>query len=407
MTQRWKTFLSLAMLASLVLPMVWQILSKALPKGVASWEIAEWLISYDAGLIRRGLSGQLIETISLGTGVAPSVIAVLLSLLIFLLLVGLVLRLFRESIPVYVLFSPLLLGAPVFSNFLIRKDTFTVLAFAVSFLMLASARPLLLRMLVANALSIVAILFHEAYVFAALPLLILHVSKGGGLIVRLKQGVPFFLPAIATAGLVLFQKGTAAQAVQITERWNEVYRAVAPAYCCYDSPPTAIDAIGWSFQRGLGAAANILDDFSGPFYIPLMWVLTLLLAGLAIAFFKRETREGSRQVFLNFFLMQTVFVSPLFVLGLDTGRWIFMISATSFVAVSAWERRGSGIAPWMPFRELVRYVRCLPQRILPIHGLLFFILAVPGCCWSMRIYALRTPLGANYSALKSLLAYVF
>ena len=111
----------------LMLPTVFQLNYLYSPGGLNTWGITEWLISYDGGFVRRGISGQVLKSVSEFSGVSPSVLVVLFSVIAWVILTILLLKISNGKIKRYFLFSPLLLGMPIYSNFLIRKDIFQLL----------------------------------------------------------------------------------------------------------------------------------------------------------------------------------------------------------------------------------------------------------------------------------------
>ena len=54
---------------------------------INSWQITEWLISYDGGFVRRGIGGEIVKILSSTFGLSPSLIIIILSVISWLSLI--------------------------------------------------------------------------------------------------------------------------------------------------------------------------------------------------------------------------------------------------------------------------------------------------------------------------------
>ena len=91
-------------------------------KSLNSWNASEWLISYSGGFVRRGLGGEIIYNISSYLLISPAKIIVLFSIFSYLLLCLILVKISKNIIPTFIILSPVMLGMPIYSDFLIRKD---------------------------------------------------------------------------------------------------------------------------------------------------------------------------------------------------------------------------------------------------------------------------------------------
>ena len=101
---------------------------------VNSWQITEWLISYNGGFVRRGVGGEIVKLLSFNFELAPPLIIILLSVISWFGLVFFILKISRGIIPSYIVLSPVFLGMPIYSDFLVRKDVLGVLILALALL---------------------------------------------------------------------------------------------------------------------------------------------------------------------------------------------------------------------------------------------------------------------------------
>ena len=90
--------------------------------GHNSWQMTEWLINYAGGFIRRGLPGQLIYLASPILNIPGNLIVIAISLIAFFALAWVLIYRSAGRLSLTVICSPLLLGAIVYDEFIIRKD---------------------------------------------------------------------------------------------------------------------------------------------------------------------------------------------------------------------------------------------------------------------------------------------
>ena len=387
-------------MALCIVPVTSQLFQATRPVFMPSWGITEWLISYDAGFVRRGLTGEIVEAIAVGLRVAPSFVIAMLSAIIFAAALGIAIRVARGKLPLWLLLSPLAFGMPMAAGFIVRKDLLVVVLFAACLAGLHRLDRPWARIALVNAVSIVGVLSHEIYIFAALPLLALSMFPAQAPVRRIVFGGLSLVPSAAAAFAMVIYKGTAQQGLALTAHWNAVLERVAPSWCCYTKPESEFDALGWSVDDLWAQSVRVLHQLDGIFWAPLMWLITLAFVGLMLALFFRPRRAGGKQALLAIFAVQTASFLPMFLSAVDFGRWTFLISATSLIAASMWDDAETEPAPlfagWMPkLPDLEGSRRWLAPAIL-----LGF--AVPACCWSTNSYLLTTLIGRNVDSLGKL-----
>lgn len=93
----------------------------SLPVGANTWQVSEWLINYQGGFVRRGLTGDILFFCSQIMSIPPQILAVFISLVAYVFVLHTTLRspILQNNVLV---FSPLALGSAVYSEYLIRKD---------------------------------------------------------------------------------------------------------------------------------------------------------------------------------------------------------------------------------------------------------------------------------------------
>ncbi|MDC1356964.1 hypothetical protein N8310_05205 [Pseudomonadota bacterium] len=375
-----------------IFPLIYNILHYWEISALNSWQASEWLISYSGGFVRRGFGGEIIFLISNLFSISPSIPIVVISFFSYLLLVVILIKITRNIIPLYILFSPILLGMPVYNNFLIRKDILGVLFLIIS-LLLMKRNLNISTLIIINIISILAILNHEAFIFFGLPIIMLTFN----LLEKQKIWHPFILiklsPTLLVCILVIFFHGNQDISMKIFQTWNSwIYDKFS--YCCMLKKDYAIDALATSIQGPMGLSKSVLYHWAGwILYVPLVWLISLCVSALILG--QLALNDNSiRYTFYILFLIQTIFVFPLFVIGWDFGRWIFFILISSISWVSIFQDTLTKPYQTTNF-NFQKFTFTIRRRNRIAIFLLFF--SIPSCCWTLQSYIKNTPFFSNYN----------
>ena len=359
--------------------------------------------------MRRGLPGSVIHGIATSWGLHPVWLIWLASLVSYLIFGGLLWRFCKGKIDAAILLSPMILLGPIIGNFLIRKDVLAVTLYGLCLLVIQISQIKHWRayscILPVNLLSILAILSHESYGFWGLPSLALILSfwrQGSASFnfILLRRSFFMLFPAVVAFLLCLAFKGSSNHALMIHESWQSLSRLLPSNGALSASNPVgAIDAIGWSTRQGLGLSYSTLKNFSFIIWIPAAWLLTIFISiVLFIGNGDRQAQAIKRQVVLFQFLM----VSPLFILGWDFGRWIFLWLASSALLygfISSFP--GESLEPLQSSASGGMLEKIAPGLSLNgNHRLALLLLGIPGCCWSVSGFIFSTPLMYGFASLR-------
>jgi len=331
------SILFVALSGTLVFLMIRQVL-RGYDKG--SWQITEWLINYQGGFVRRGLTGELIFLAHKYFNLDPYLLIVASCAIFLAVLFVVFIILFRKKgLPIFIIPFVFFLGNPIINDFWARKDVFGVLVFSLAvYLTTIKSR---WRYLLINFTLVFGILTHESIGFFSLPVIFLltfsdlrsrYPRKNKTLIFSFLTVIPALIAFLST----LYFKGSALISQKI---WNSWQGIGFPLDSGSIIPVAAIDALSWSLGRGLGVTRSLLSNFNGGIYAPLAWLLIILAIYLILTnlhCFKMK-RIGSKEKGAEMkdnlpmiLLFQLLCVSPLFILGWDYGRWVFIWVASSF-----------------------------------------------------------------------------
>jgi hypothetical protein len=294
----------------------------------------------------------------------------------------------------------ILLG-PILGNYFIRKDVLIMALYGLCLLSIANykkaSRGELLYFASVNILSIFAVLSHESYGFWALPSLVLVLSfllSTSGRIgwSSLAKGVLALAPSIVAFGLCIVFKGSGVNALQIHRSWQGVAHLLASTGSLADPAPTgAVNAIGWTTAEGLRLSYSTLSDFSFLIWVPAAWMLTIYVC---INLFIGKSGERDASLKRVIVLFQLLIISPLFVLGWDFGRWIFMWIASSALLYGFASQHLDGylISMSISSRSEKALQNSFPGIVLNGKKNYFLLLlGIPGCCWTIGRFLSATP----------------
>jgi len=363
--------------------------------GRDNWGITEWLINYSGGFVRRGLPGSILQYISELISVKSNILAILISLIIYACVVFWFVKIAKEKFSCMTIFSPILLGAPLLGNFLIRKDLLGI-AFLIGCLLVEKRLlPLFFKSVIINILAISSIFSHEAFFFYAVPLLILF--RAFHRKIGLSRAALSYSPTLLAFFLIIIFKGDSDIAFAINQSLSELWTDIDPKDCCVETPSAAIDALQWSTSQGLSLSLSVLSEFSFGIYTPVAWLTTMYVCYVYLirmlnvgnSSIDIEIREKSKLTIIIIFQFMMVF--PLFILGWDFGRWIFLWAISSIIFYLL------KLDLFYFFGESVKKIVVniinkskLPYSVKEWHFLFF---GVPGCCWSVYGYIISTPVG--------------
>ncbi len=394
---------ALAILIGLLLWSLASQLIEAFSWGHASFQLTEWLINYAGGFVRRGLPGAVIWMIANPTGIQANHMAIFSGFLCYILLTIYLLRRATPTFPAILILSCIVIGFPAYQDSIVRKDCLGLL-FLIG--ILSVDRSHLSRttvILIINLLAGVAILSHETFVFYALAAFILFNQRN-----REKRTVGeialqslSLLPAAGCFLLTVIYHGTPEQANAVNQSWLPLWRLTDPGNPGLETPSAAIYALGWTSEQGLSLSLYMLT--SG-FYQPMAWAMVFVIAfGLVILFTGRDNMNSDsvnldvKIKFTAILVGQWILISPLFLLGVDYGRWLFLWVASSIIFYINERRAPRGLEVLV---ESVFVKAKLPQlfKRLPARDWYLLLFGVP-VCWNLHSFLFASPISRHLETI--------
>lgn len=380
---------SLALMSCLLVCAIVSQLCSAFSWGHTSYQMTDWLTNYAGGFVRRGLPGTLFGKLSDMTGIQANHLAIWLSLICYLLLVAWFLKHSTRTFPAILILSCVVMGFPAYQDTMVRKDCLGLLLL-LGCLKTQDARiPRAFSIGLLNFIGVVAILCHEAFIFYALPALVVFGSTVP-LRAMFRRSLEL-LPAVVVFLLTAKYHGTPEIATAVHESWLPLWHVIEPA-TREMSPGASIRALGWSSGEGMYLSWYMLT--SG-IYQPAAWAVVFAISFLLVLLFSARDidpalRMQAKVRITALLAAQLAFISPLFLLGVDWGRWLFFWIA-SVIMLHTLERRAPA---WLEtavagvFRR-TRVVTVLER--VPAKDWILLLFGVP-VIWSAQNFLFAGPL---------------
>jgi hypothetical protein len=277
------------------------------------------------------LPGEILWQLNDRWGVDPYLAVVSLTLAVYVVVIGYAIRAaWVGRLPWAFVPASMALGFPVFGQDWLRKDVLLLVLFALA-LRLVFVRSAVARIVGLNAVVIIAVLSHEAFLFFALPAIVWIGLRHRG-IRSLMELAPSWIAAFA----VLFFHGSSELAQRVWTSWAGITftgtnLAQGPANSA--SPLAAVESLGWSATRGWEITKGALAATTHGVPVVLVWaviiplvlVTTIAILGTHFVAALASPDEGlDRLSFLALAAAQFLVTVPLYIAGVDWGRWLFL-----------------------------------------------------------------------------------
>ena len=300
------------------------------------------------------------------------------------------------------LLSPIVSLAPLLGNYLVRKDVSGIVAYAICTNLIIKNNKFP-NFLLVNLISCLSILNHESYVFYSVPsLLLLHFASSQNKLEsknnfsKIFKAIIFILPTVIVALIVFYFKGNYLIAFKINESWLNLATIIPiKEFPNSFNPSGAIGSLSWTLGQGISLPLSTITSFEGGgwIWIPAIWMLTIFICG---QIFIGDKNKLNRELKVSVLLLQFTFISPLFLLGWDFGRWIFLwISSSIFLTIALIRIKA------INKNDLSNLDKIFPNTITKLFGgfelcglkkFLYLLLSIPHCCWSIENYLKTLPI---------------
>lgn len=307
-----------------------------------SWYITEFLVNYQGGFVRRGIFGEILFYLHCQFGLNVYNAIMSFCVLSYIVLIAFITKNFlKKGFPILLLPLCFFLGNPIVTFCVIRKDIFLLLILILLIFFSLNKKKSSLFWL--NLFFIFGILNHEAMGFYSFPILFLILKEKYSSDIKKTpyckstlHALCSLLPSLIIFFLVLYHKGSEEIAHKIWSSWSQIEFP----YSNNDitALPTTIEGLTFSLKEGLLLTSGAIG-LNMRIYQFFIWILVIVAIYYLLTNLKKITVKILNQVpsvnlrretISNVVFLSLLSVSPLFILGGDYYRWIFMWVTISF-----------------------------------------------------------------------------
>lgn len=344
---------------------------------------SEFLINYQGGYLRRGLTGEILLIIERATGLSPLLLIDLICVASYLLVCGFFLRQFhRRGLCWWLIFSPFFCG--YFFDF-IRKDYLLAACLLLILYLIRNTRGGHLKVIAVGVIGLLTLMIHEAFLFWGFPMVILLLFHRKGY--RIDAAIlTLFLLAIFL--IQCYFKGDASYIQPIVESWHPRYSQDLTI-----NEPGAIGAIGWEAKDTFLIHLQInffCPSFKGStilFRILFLILIYYFLTNFNYLFSPSKFGRHSRNALSYTYIFSFICMLPMFtILSCDFGRNYTYLTYASFGSYLLFgtERIASLFPDWYK-RSVDSFNTWLFKFIPPSRGLM----------WLLLLFVAITPVGCS------------
>ncbi len=307
-----------------------------------SWNITEWLINYQGGFVRRGLTGEILFYCANNFNINIQWVIKISCFIFFAIVSVFFTKTFvKKGYSLYILPLCFFLGTHVANGmFWHKRDHLMIIFFIATLWSFAHLRSKWIKYSVINVLMIIALLIHEAFAILTFPFLYLLIANEYVANRKLiYSAMPFalILPSICVLIITMIYHGNLETAQLIWNSWVPVAH-LNPAVVT-EMSHGALSSIGWTsasaFKYHLKTNFLSVDErvVSAVYWIFIMPIMYYISSNALYVFRKNAEvfTEKDKTILSSILIFQMLVILPIFtLLSCDLGRVLFYCTVTSF-----------------------------------------------------------------------------
>lgn len=324
------------------------------------FSFGDWLINYEGGFVRRGLTGEILLNIYNYTNIDLCVLTHIISIVSTLILITFTTILFvRKKLSLTILPTVIMMGTFAINEITsFRRDALMLLIIFITLYLYSKYNSVKSSKwayyLLFNLTGVLLILTHEASFFCFVPYIFIHslfANSKDGIITKGIKGLGCTIPIIIAMCLVCHFKGNEETANSI---WNSYQDYFCDAFDQRLPLGKATEALTWdsieTFKFHLGT--NYLMPIHSKIPIPkffawaVIYMLTFYLCANVnrIKLFGYEKEEDNYTHLTESLIIQFISLLPMFtILSCDLGRIVLYWTVTSFFIYALFDKETRNI----------------------------------------------------------------
>lgn len=346
------------------------------------FQYGDWLINYQGGFVRRGFSGEIIFQLAKITHLNPGFIVFMCHFILYGVILFYsyrLLKLQKSVLPfIFLIFSPFIFNFPIYDRgggF--RKEIMYLALLCILAYKAKTTTPDAFRKNFLGALLIYPflVLSHESLICFLPYLFAVYFLKLGHIQVDKHKDLQIILLAAALS-LIAFGWIIVGGRVITQEQIQKIYTSLnLLKYPIYSPNWGSIFTLTFNFSTELKTVLRIIKESHYFWYS-----IVILLAAVAyLPLRKRIKIMVSQKKILFCILLSVCFSLPLFIIGLDWGRWLYIHFFSSFILLMLIE----------PENEEMKYNNLKIWPLILLSLLLYSSIWYVPHCYPSNIFILR------------------
>ena len=299
-----------------------------LASGWSGWSVGDWIINYDLGFIRRGLSGELVRWVSHLFNIKLNITAYLIQCFIYISFIILfIYNLKNKKLTFWyflLCFTPGFLLFTYFDGMAVGRKEITLYALFALWLNLKINNKIDIRVSVVFGIALFLLtLMHESFFFYSLYFYL--IACLGNLESRVRQSMVLVVPLGSTLALVM----------------TFIYgQAIDGSLICADLISHGVNKNACEGVIGFGNVSPITEiyrnfgDFSFQSIKSIILIISIIIVPNLIYLASINNNNYSKRQFLLWNIFLILLSSPLFIIAIDWGRWISMHITLSVISLT-------------------------------------------------------------------------
>lgn len=292
--------------------------------------LSEWLINYQGGFVRRGLPGEILFQISNIFFIPANYLWQIITIVSYLYLVFWLIRRSKNKFYLELIISPILIGMPIFTGFVWKKDVFLILLFLLCLSIFKKKINLFIKIFLINIICIFATLSHESFFFYAIPPLFFisftFWKKTETFVKKIFRSFISFL-SVFFVFIILFIENINTNAEELIAKAYKIHHSWSNLWLVTEGKvPDDLGGAIFTFSY-----ASIKDERSDISYFTIFWFFLFLFSFYYIIQLNYKFKYKEKIFLFKILMTQFIFLTPLFYFAGDWSRWFFYLTISSLV----------------------------------------------------------------------------
>ena len=299
----------------------------------STWQYADWLINYQGGLVRRGLIGEILFRLHKFTSVDLDILIFLFVTSLYVIFSYYLLKSIKyienSNINILIFLSPAFFIYPIMNSEVVGRKDILLLALISSFVFIDKKINQKFHFSILILVMFFLSLSHSAFAFYMPYFIFLYIltKNRRGLKITFKDVI---IPVLFLVVLILFINSLNGTEYQINQICDSVKKFVAEGCTKSGQIFHLASGVEYRFAEKFKIGEGYISNYLIIYTISLILVFFFITSKLINSKFKTNLLKKNNLNPFLIFLILFLFTIPVYILGRDWGRYIYISYSCSF-----------------------------------------------------------------------------